>query len=127
MKAKQLPFSSYVEVDFPDLVKRKCEIIRETPELLAQISCESVSSSSASEIHTPDYHLLGCDLQDLTLLHAKLRAAGVDESRPTVLLSECVLTYVPWKKADEVRPAQVWLPLGTPHVCLHFDIYPVPR
>lgn len=46
------------------------------------------------EIHGPVYHLLTADLRDVSSLQSALTAAGIQPSRPTLLLSECVLVYL---------------------------------
>eukprot|EP01045_Picozoa_sp_COSAG04_P020259 COSAG04_NODE_2054_length_4901_cov_1.544565_2_plen_202_part_00 len=40
------------------------------------------------------YRLVGADLSQLPLAATRLTHAGLDPSRPTLFLSECVLTYV---------------------------------
>jgi hypothetical protein len=40
------------------------------------------------------YKLIGADLCDLPLLASLLATAALDPSLPTLVLSECVLTYV---------------------------------
>lgn len=46
------------------------------------------------EINTEDYKLLGVDLTQLNTLEACLNLCGVDWDTPTLLLSECVMTYM---------------------------------
>ena len=47
-----------------------------------------------SELSTVDYCLLGVDLTQLNTLEAALRLCGADFDTPTLLLSECVMTYM---------------------------------
>ncbi|KAG7387679.1 Leucine carboxyl methyltransferase 1 [Phytophthora pseudosyringae] len=42
-------------------------------------------SSGYTELNVPGYHLLSCDLRDLDATTAKMEAAGIDRSIPTLL------------------------------------------
>jgi O-methyltransferase involved in polyketide biosynthesis len=53
-------------------------------------------------VNTEDYHLIGCDLQDLVKLEQMLRDKGADFNLPTLFLSECVLVYIDPAKSDKV-------------------------
>lgn len=53
-------------------------------------------------VYCDHYRLVGVDMSDLELLRARLGAAGIDESLPTLFLSECVLTYMDGTSAQEV-------------------------
>ena len=46
------------------------------------------------ELLTPGYCLLGVDLTQLHTVEAALRLCGIDFDVPTLLLSECVMTYM---------------------------------
>lgn len=46
-------------------------------------------------LDTKNYSLFGCDITDINLLHRNLlRLSNVDFKQPTLILSECVLTYI---------------------------------
>jgi tRNA wybutosine-synthesizing protein 4 len=53
-------------------------------------------------LFTADYRIVGADLCHMPIADARLRAAGVDPARPTLVLSECVLTYIGPQHADKV-------------------------
>ena len=40
------------------------------------------------------YSAISCDICDLHILRVQLERAGVDFTAPTLLMSECVLTYI---------------------------------
>ncbi|KAK6166391.1 hypothetical protein SNE40_023096 [Patella caerulea] len=92
----QLENTIFVEIDFPELVKRKHALISNQPALQQLLGEKEVCSEKSPllEINTVDYKLLGVDLTQLNILDAALRMAGVDFDLPTVILSECVLTYM---------------------------------
>ena len=50
--------------------------------------------SMSTELWTLDYCLLGVDLTQLNTVEAALRMCGCDFDTPTLLLSECVMTYM---------------------------------
>ncbi|CAM9380755.1 unnamed protein product [Lampetra planeri] len=78
------------EVDFPAVARRKAALIRQSPELLALLSPGQVA----------DYCLLGVDVTRLRELEESLVGTGLDPAAPTLLLSECVLTYVDANRAS---------------------------
>jgi hypothetical protein len=51
----------------------------------------------------PDYRLVGSDLCNMKLAGLRLQAAGLRTDVPTLVFSECVLTYVGPKHARAVR------------------------
>lgn len=79
------------QVDFPSVVSSKIDIILSTEELVKLMSpvdtAEGILKSSS-------YSIVGCDLTDLTKLDSSLTFCGVDYSLPSLVLSECVLTYI---------------------------------
>ncbi|XP_060073537.1 tRNA wybutosine-synthesizing protein 4-like [Ylistrum balloti] len=88
---------SFYEVDFPEVVKRKHAVIKAKDmlsDLIPGIKEQSSDQNSLIEIHTEDYTLVGVDLTQLNTLEAVLTHCGVDSDQPTLLLSECVLTYM---------------------------------
>ncbi len=58
-----------------------------------------------------NYHLLGVDLTDLNLLQRSLKLMGICSQAPTLLLSECVLTYMEVSSSDAlIQWAAVFFP-----------------
>jgi tRNA wybutosine-synthesizing protein 4 len=96
----------WIDVDFPDLVKRKHILINGSEELTPFVNDRMHLSARQRElgveILTPKYMLVGQDLKEVDQWHPKLQELGVDLSLPTLLISECVLTYVPSKYADKI-------------------------
>ncbi|XP_078719878.1 tRNA wybutosine-synthesizing protein 4 [Lampetra fluviatilis] len=105
------------EVDFPAVARRKAALIRQSPELLALLSPGQVwfhEAESGDETPRPDdpplpkglcmssadYCLLGVDVTRLRELEESLVGTGLDPAAPTLLLSECVLTYVDANRAS---------------------------
>ncbi|XP_022109224.1 tRNA wybutosine-synthesizing protein 4-like [Acanthaster planci] len=97
--------ATFFEVDFPDVVRRKATIIKTTTELRQQLG-EEMSSAQETQggifLTSHGYHLLGVDLADLPHLQSCLKQTGIDYQLPTLLLSECVLTYMEVRSSDAV-------------------------
>lgn len=93
----------FYEVDFPQVVKRKAKIIQQVPELKALIGDKSYANSvHCAELFQDDYRLLGVDLTQVKVLNDVFCQAGIDSSSPTLILSECVLTYLMPQHSDAV-------------------------
>ncbi|XP_045172598.2 tRNA wybutosine-synthesizing protein 4-like [Mercenaria mercenaria] len=95
----------FFEVDFPEVVKRKHALIDSNPEMLALVgeSCSLIHEKSPHiEISTSSYKLLGADLSQTNILEAALKLCDIDFDCPTLLMSECVLTYMTRRTASGV-------------------------
>lgn len=49
---------------------------------------------SPTDLHAPNYHIMGVDLRNIEEVENKLQQAEVDFKMPTILLAECVLVYI---------------------------------
>ncbi|XP_014772780.1 tRNA wybutosine-synthesizing protein 4 isoform X1 [Octopus bimaculoides] len=90
----------FYEVDFLDVVKRKASSIRQTKELnelLIEDFDDKIHSPELSlvEIYSKDYVLIGVDLTQIKQLDDVLRQCHINHTCCTLILSECVLTYLP--------------------------------
>lgn len=47
-----------------------------------------------TDLHAPNYHVMGLDLRNLDEIQNKLKHAEVDFTIPTLFLAECVLVYI---------------------------------
>lgn len=56
-------------------------------------------------MHASNYHLLGVDLRNIDEVFAKLQAAEVSLSVPTIFIAECVLVYIEPKNCDSLLRA----------------------
>ncbi|KAM9319621.1 tRNA wybutosine-synthesizing protein 4 [Gastrophryne carolinensis] len=84
--------TNFWEVDFPEVVQRKCRVIEGTPELRGMLS--GVLEPGGVALLSQDYKLLGVDLSDISNLHAALETAGISWDVPTLLLAEVALCYM---------------------------------
>ena len=81
---------TFFEIDLPSNVERKTKLIRRSPK------CSEYLSSSLDEnaIITDSYKLFACDLSDTVTLTKCLNKHNFDFKLPTIVLSECVITYM---------------------------------
>eukprot|EP00057_Strongylocentrotus_purpuratus_P033739 XP_792604.3 PREDICTED: tRNA wybutosine-synthesizing protein 4 [Strongylocentrotus purpuratus] len=97
--------TAFYEVDFPQLVKRKAALIRNKTELSDLLlnpvyHDDSHQDSFGVCISSEKYHLVGVDLKQLDALQSVFKDIGVDLVVPTLLLSECVITYIDTDSSD---------------------------
>ncbi|XP_017842714.1 leucine carboxyl methyltransferase 1 [Drosophila busckii] len=86
---------NFIELDFPTVTARKCYTIKRNKALLARINAEDGEVRlSPTDLHGPNYHLMGVDLRNLDEVDSKLAQAEVDYTLPTIFLAECVLVYI---------------------------------
>ena len=60
-----------------------------------------MNENDGKTINTDTYRLFACDLSDTAQLERSLRAFKFDFSIPTLVLSECVITYM--KEKDSTK------------------------
>ena len=86
---------NFIEFDFPTVTARKCYTIKRNKALLAKIHDEDGEVRlSPTDLHGPNYHLMGVDLRSVDEVENKLQQAEIDYSLPTIFLAECVLVYI---------------------------------
>lgn len=98
--------STFVETDFPDITAKKAFIVNKVPALKKLAVGEEASltvANKGTDIHGSNYHLVAGDLRKFDELEPKLlNDCGLDSNLPTLILSECVLVYLPPEKAANV-------------------------
>ncbi len=105
----------YHEVDFPQTVEFKSQIINES-EILRSVVYETPDSpTSSSEIHTSRYHLHGLDLTTVSHDTPTSTFKGLDTSLPTMVISECCLCYL---QPDQANTIISWFITNFPRLAL---------
>ncbi|XP_022119258.1 leucine carboxyl methyltransferase 1 [Pieris rapae] len=93
--------SNFVELDYPSVIGKKCQIIKRNKALLEKICTEDGEVVVRSgDLHAEGYHLAGCDLANVAEVARKLAGAGVRGDAPALLLAECVMVYLRPAAAD---------------------------
>ena len=89
---------NFIEVDFPTVTARKCQLIKKSRVLLDKIVAQDEDGVdvrlSRTDLHGRDYHVIGADFTNVAALEKKLAECNVDYGRPTIFIAECVLVYV---------------------------------
>lgn len=90
---------SYTEVDFPESTKVKKLAIAKSSPLQQIVKCQLSAPEIHSrqqfdqldpDVHSPNYHLIGLDLRNLS----STTFSCLDAKTPTLVISECVLCYL---------------------------------
>eukprot|EP01121_Diplochlamys_sp_Union-15-3_P001050 TRINITY_DN10911_c0_g1_i1.p1 TRINITY_DN10911_c0_g1~~TRINITY_DN10911_c0_g1_i1.p1 ORF type:complete len:338 (-),score=47.05 TRINITY_DN10911_c0_g1_i1:27-1013(-) len=87
------PTVTYYEVDFPEVVRTKSYIICNQSKLL-NLLVNPKPRTTSGDLSSDNYHLFAADLRDLKTFEQKIKSCGIDCSKPTLILSECVLVYL---------------------------------
>ncbi|KAM4699631.1 tRNA wybutosine-synthesizing protein 4 isoform 2-T3 [Discoglossus pictus] len=83
------------EVDFLTVVQRKCHLIQQTEALRISLGpCEIIPPDGPMVLSTPNYKLLGVDLNDVSSLDRALEGAGLRWDCPSLILGEVALCYM---------------------------------
>ncbi|CRK11861.1 hypothetical protein BN1708_002302 [Verticillium longisporum] len=96
----------FVDVDFPDLMERKRNIVLAHPELSSLLGSSCVTGAAGSPIllQSALYSLIACDLRQPSVLQDCLsKVIGADTSDVSFLfVAEVSITYLETRAADEV-------------------------
>ncbi|KAI3640532.1 hypothetical protein MIR68_001410 [Amoeboaphelidium protococcarum] len=97
----------YIDIDFKRLLKQKIKMILDSPDLNSMLS--NVKLSTGGVLLSSDQYLcIGCDLTQSDKLDkllsylAQSQQSAFSFNAPTLIISECVLTYVPTLDANKV-------------------------
>ena len=74
----------HIDVDFPEVNRKKCQIIKRRKELLEPLQEDGSHTPSATiidatEVRSAHYHVMSCDLRRLDKLSDKLTRLGLDK------------------------------------------------
>lgn len=93
LRAEGKVVKGFFDVDFPAVTNHKIFLIKSKRPLMTAFQNEDVKIGK-DELHADHYHIVPGDLRDVQSLEARLLAAGLDKSLPTLLVAECVLVYM---------------------------------
>lgn len=89
----------YFEIDFPQVVNTKTQIIREDPKIRKLLG-DGVEFGEQLQVRSDRYVLASSDITKLDHLDHKLRLAGIDFDAPTMVVTEFVLAYIESKEVE---------------------------
>lgn len=94
----------FIDVDYPDLIKKKCEVISKTPSLRRLLrDIVECSNSDTVLFRSKRYMAIGCDLRDLVKLTKTLEVEELDQrASMRLILAEVSLTYIEVSAADRL-------------------------
>ncbi|CAF1123671.1 unnamed protein product [Adineta steineri] len=85
----------FIDIDFPEVMQRKLALIEVRSRLHEQFEpMHTFSSLDNFAVTNEKYSLIGVDMRDSLTLNTLLQSVKVDETKPTLLISEVVLTYM---------------------------------
>lgn len=93
----------FVDVDFPDLMRKKCRVVQETPELLALLSGVGSTTGQGHLVFQSDQYVqIGCDLRDLSSIEQSLSTLLSLPDSEFLFVAEVSITYMETEAADSV-------------------------
>ena len=92
-KEKYCEFS-YFELDLQEVVQKKAKYILEEQGLLMALQAPDLCFNGSDQLISSNYSLGPCDLTDIAGLDMQLKKLGIDFSLPTLIFTECVLSYM---------------------------------
>ncbi|WQF81475.1 Putative JmjC domain, methyltransferase Ppm1/Ppm2/Tcmp, rmlC-like jelly roll [Colletotrichum destructivum] len=93
---------TFVDVDYPDLIQKKRQIVLETPELQGLLETWEVSHDSPIVLKSQKYCQVGCDLRQLATLQTCLDTLFDVPNTEFLFVAEVSITYMDTKGADGV-------------------------
>ena len=91
----------YIDIDFPNLISRKCDVIERTPQLRELLgSYERFPESNGICLRSSRYLALGCDLGNTDRLDELLAQEIVASVSLILCTAEVSITYMDRKGAD---------------------------
>ncbi len=93
----------FIDVDYRQLILKKCDIIQSTPQL-SRLIPNSITSSAEDAIilQSDGYSAIGCDLQDVEVLDRALRKLVDVDDVSMLFVAEVSMTYMDVEAADAV-------------------------
>ncbi|KAF3203075.1 tRNA methyltransferase ppm2 [Orbilia oligospora] len=99
---RQYPGVDFIDVDYPQSIRRKAEILQNTPELNGLLIDPQYSLDlDTTVISSANYTAIGTDLRDLCKFDEILRAR-CQASDEILFISEVAITYMPVEDADSL-------------------------
>lgn len=92
----------FIDIDFPDLMAKKCAIVEATPELHAGLTDCGRSELPDLFLRSKEYVQIGCDLRELARIQEALARVVDMATSEFVFVAEVSITYMETKGADAV-------------------------
>ncbi|KAI1210528.1 LCM-domain-containing protein [Annulohypoxylon truncatum] len=112
----------FVDIDFPDLIEKKCRIVQETPELNSLLTGLKTNVGHHVQLQSDQYIEIGCDLRRISDIEQALSTVVDIADCKFMFVAEVSITYMETEGADSV--IQWASTLGHAEFCLLEQIIP---
>ncbi|KAI1104440.1 LCM-domain-containing protein [Jackrogersella minutella] len=114
--------AKFVDIDFPDLIEKKCRVVQETPELNSLLTGLKTDVGDHVQLQSNQYVEIGCDLRHISDIHKALSTVVDIAHCEFMFVAEVSITYMETEGADSVIE---WAStLGQAEFCLLEQIIP---
>lgn len=100
---------SFIDVDYPDLLRNKIQILKDTPELStiigSDVEINEAINANGDGIETRNYSAIPCDLNDANTFANLLNSTDIlkkDKKIVKVFIAEVSLAYMKYQQADKI-------------------------
>ncbi|KAI1095133.1 LCM-domain-containing protein [Rostrohypoxylon terebratum] len=112
----------FVDIDFPDLIEKKCRVVQETPELNFPLTGLKTNVVNHVQLQSDQYIEIGCDLRRISDIEQALSTVLDVADCEFMFVAEVSITYMETEAADAVIK---WAStLGQADFCLLEQIIP---
>ncbi|KAI1381419.1 LCM-domain-containing protein [Hypoxylon crocopeplum] len=114
--------TKFVDIDFPDLIEKKCRIVQETLELSSSLTGLKTNVGNHIVLQSDQYVQIGCDLRQISSIEQALSSVVDIAHCEFMFVAEVSITYMETQGADSVIK---WAStLGQAEFCLLEQIIP---
>ncbi|KAI1412461.1 LCM-domain-containing protein [Hypoxylon sp. FL1857] len=114
--------AKFVDIDFPDLIEKKCRVVQETPELNSLLTGVKTNVGNHVQLQSDQYVEIGCDLRNISDIEKALSTVVDIANCEFMFVAEVSITYMETDGADSVIK---WAStLGQAEFCLLEQIIP---
>ncbi|KAI1764359.1 LCM-domain-containing protein [Hypoxylon sp. FL1150] len=114
--------TKFIDIDFPDLIEKKCRVVKETSELSSPLTGLATHVGNHVQLTSDQYVQIGCDLRRISDIEQALSAVIDAAQCEFMFVAEVSITYMETEGADSVIK---WAStLGYAEFCLLEQIIP---
>ncbi|KAI0843759.1 LCM-domain-containing protein [Hypoxylon sp. FL0890] len=92
----------FVDIDFPDLIAKKCRVVQETPELSSLLTGLKANVGNHVQLQSDQYVEIGCDLRRISDIEKALSTVVDIAHCEFMFVAEVSITYMETQGADSV-------------------------
>ncbi|KAI0378418.1 LCM-domain-containing protein [Hypomontagnella monticulosa] len=114
--------AKFIDIDFPDLIEKKCRVVQETPELNSLLTGLKTNVANHVVLQSDQYVEIGCDLRRISDVEQALSTVVDMAHCEFMFVAEVSITYMETEGADSVIK---WAStLGQAEFCLLEQVIP---